>query len=75
VLSFAPGLRVFVSIEPIDMRGSFDAIAGHARRLGLEPTDGNLYFFLNRRRQLCKIDAGVETVRAKQIRLDRPMPG
>jgi len=55
VLSFAPGTRVFVAIEPVDMRGSFDALAGAARRLGLEPVDGHLYFFLNRRRRLCKV--------------------
>ena len=36
------------------MRGSFDALAGAARRLGLEPVDGNVYLFFNRRRRLCK---------------------
>jgi transposase len=55
VLSIGPGLRIFVGIEPVDMRGSFDALAGAARRLGLEPTDGNLYLFFNRRRRLCKL--------------------
>ena len=37
------------------MRGSFDALAGAARRLGLEPNDGHLYLFFNRRRRLCKM--------------------
>lgn len=55
MLSFATGTRVFVATEPIDMRGSFDALAGAARRLGLEPSDGHLYFFLNRRRRLCRV--------------------
>ena len=36
------------------MRGSFDAMAGAARRLGLEPVDGNVYLFFNRRRRLCR---------------------
>ena len=36
------------------MRGSFDAIAGAVRRLGLDPVDGHLYLFLNRRRRLAK---------------------
>jgi transposase len=54
MLTLGSGLRVFVGIEPVDMRGSFDAMAGHARRLGLEPTDGHLYLFFNRRRRLCK---------------------
>jgi len=55
VLSFTAGMRIFVGIEPVDMRGSFDALAGAVRRLGLEPTDGHLYLFFNRRRKLCKM--------------------
>ncbi len=54
MLSLGPGVRIFVGVEPVDMRGSFDALAGAVRRLGLEPTDGHFYFFLNRRRRLCK---------------------
>lgn len=48
-------MRIFVGVEPVDMRGSFDALAGAVRRLGLEPTDGHLYLFFNRRRRLCKM--------------------
>ena len=55
MLSFGAGMRIFVGIEPVDMRGSFDALAGAVRRLGLDPTDGNLYLFFNRRRKLCKM--------------------
>jgi transposase len=54
MLTVGAGLRVFVGLEPVDMRGSFDAMAGHARRLGLEPTDGHLYLFFNRSRRLCR---------------------
>ena len=36
------------------MRGSFDAIAGAVRRLELDPVDGHVYLFLNRRRRLAK---------------------
>ena len=54
MLSLAPGVRIFIALGPTDMRGSFDALGGAARRLGLEPSDGHLYFFLNRRRRLCK---------------------
>jgi transposase len=54
VLSLPPAVRVFVAVEPIDMRGSFDALAGAVRRLGLDPVDGHLYLFLNRRRRLAK---------------------
>lgn len=55
MLSLGPGARIFVSIEPVDMRGSFDALAGAVRQQGLDPLDGHLYLFLNRRRRLCKI--------------------
>jgi transposase len=45
---------VFVAAEPFDMRGSFDAVAGAVRRLELDPVDGHIYLFLNRRRRLAK---------------------
>lgn len=32
------------------MRGSFDALAGEVRRLGLEPLDGALYVLFSRKR-------------------------
>jgi transposase len=54
VLSVAPAVRVFVAVVPADMRGSFDALAGAVRRLGLDPVDGHLYLFLNKRRRLAK---------------------
>jgi transposase len=54
VLSLPPTVRVFVAVEPFDMRGSFDAIAGAVRRIGLDPVDGHLYLFLNKRRRLAK---------------------
>lgn len=46
--------RVFVALRPVDMRGSFDALAGHVRRLNADPLDGHLYLFVNRRRTLLK---------------------
>ncbi len=54
MLSFPPTVRVFVVIAPLDMRGSFDALAGAVRRLGLDPVDGHLYLFMNRRRRIAK---------------------
>ena len=55
MLRLGAGLRVFVGVEPVGMRGSFDSLAGAARRLGLEPSDGHLYLFLNRCRRQCRI--------------------
>ncbi len=54
MLSLPPTVRVFVAVEPVDMRGSFDALAGAVRRLGLDPVDGHLYLFLNKRRRIAK---------------------
>ena len=54
MLSLAPTVRVFVAVEPLDMRGSFDALAGAVRRLGLNPVDGHVYLFLNKRRRIAK---------------------
>ena len=54
MLSFSPTTRIFIGIDPVDMRGSFDALAGQVRRLGEDPLDGHLYLFINRRRRLLK---------------------
>lgn len=54
MLSLPPSVRVFVVAAPFDMRGSFDALAGATRRLGLNPTDGHVYLFLSKRRRLTK---------------------
>jgi len=55
LLSLPPSVRVFVAADPIDMRGSFDALAGAVRRLGSDPVEGHLHVFLNRRRHIAKV--------------------
>ena len=55
MLTLPSSVRVFLAVEPVDMRGSFDALAGSVRRLGLDPQDGHLYLFFNRRRVLLKV--------------------
>ena len=54
VVSLPPTVRVFVAVDPVDMRGSFDSLAGAVRRLGLDPVDGHLYLFMNKRRRIAK---------------------
>jgi transposase len=54
VLSLPPTVRVFVAVAPIAMRGSFDALAGAVRRLSLDPVNGHIYVFLNKRRRIAK---------------------
>jgi hypothetical protein len=41
MLRLSRAVHVFVAVEPFDLGGSFDAIAGGARRLGLDP-DGRI---------------------------------
>ena len=53
-MSLPTTVRVFVAIDPLDMRGSFDSLAGAVRRLGLDPVDGHLYLFMNKRRRIAK---------------------
>lgn len=54
MLTVPKGVRVFVALDPVDMRGSFDALAGHVRRRHGDPTDGHLYLMVNRKRKLMK---------------------
>lgn len=56
MLSFAGSLRVFVAIDPCDMRKGFDGL--HAlvtERLQESATSGALFVFTNRRRNRLKI--------------------
>lgn len=55
MLSLPSTVRIWLAVEPVDMRGSFDALAGHTRHLGHDPADGHLYVFVNRRRTLMKM--------------------
>lgn len=56
MLSFAGSLRVFVALDPCDMRKGFNGL--HAlvtERLQEEPRSGALFVFTNRRRNRLKI--------------------
>lgn len=56
MLSFHGGLRVFLAVEPVDMRKSFDGLHGVAcERLGEDPRKGALFVFTNKRRNRLKI--------------------
>ena len=56
MLSFAGGLRVFLAIEPCDLRKSFNGLhALAAERLGEDPRGGGLFVFCNRRRTRLKM--------------------
>ena len=55
MLTLPSSVRVFLAVEPVDMRGSFDALAGRVRAQDMDPQDGHLYVFMNRRRGLMKV--------------------
>jgi transposase len=50
------GVDVFVGLEPIDLRWSFERLSGLVtERLGREPRGGALFLFFGRRRDALKI--------------------
>jgi transposase len=56
MLSFTGGLKVFVALEPCDMRKGFEGLAALAgEKLGGEVRSGALFVFGNRRRTRLKI--------------------
>ena len=50
------GAQVFVALEPIDMRWSFDRLAGAAlERVGYDSRGGALFIFFGRRKDAVKV--------------------
>jgi len=56
VLTLSPSVPIYVAIEPIDLRRSFDGLV-HATRsvLGHDPQRGGLFLFFNRASTHCKL--------------------
>lgn len=56
MLSFPPTVRVFICREPVDMRKSYDGLAGCVEQLlSSDPLSGHLFVFFNRRATMVKI--------------------
>lgn len=56
MLSFTGALKVYLAVEPQDMRKSFNGLAAVVgEHLGSDPADGALYLFTNKRRNRLKI--------------------
>lgn len=56
MLSFSGSLKVFVAVEPCDMRRSFNGLHDAvSNQLMEDPKSGSLYAFTNKRRSLLKI--------------------
>ena len=55
MLSFSPGIQVFMAVEPVDMRKSFDGLSAAVQTVfARNVLEGHLFLFLNRRRDLVK---------------------
>ena len=56
MLSFTGGLKIYLAIEPCDMRKSFNGLHGLViERLKEDPLGGGLFVFTNKRRNRLKI--------------------
>jgi transposase len=56
VLSLPSALRIFLAVEPADMRKGFDGLAQLVREvIAQDPLSGHLFVFRNRRRDRVKI--------------------
>jgi transposase len=56
VLSLSSALRIFLAVEPADMRKGFDGLSQLVReRIAQDPLSGHLFVFRNRRRDRIKI--------------------
>lgn len=56
MIAAGPATRVFVALEPTDMRKGYDGLYGLvANHLGEDPRSGHLFVFTNRQRTRLKI--------------------
>jgi transposase len=56
MLSFNPSTRIFLAVEPCDMRRSFDGLSAIARDvIGEDPLSGYVFAFTNKRRNRLKL--------------------
>lgn len=56
MLTLPPSVRLFVALDPVDMRKGFDGLAAVAQhQLGLNLLAGHLVLFVNRRGHLMKL--------------------
>ena len=75
MLSTTPGGRIWLCMQPTDMRCSFDGLSARVRRhLGEDPTSGHWFVFINRRKSLLKIlafDTGGYWIWSKRLEQGR----
>lgn len=56
MLTLPPTVRIYIAKQPVNMRKSFNGLAGVVReQLDLDPLSGHLFCFFNRRKTLMKL--------------------
>lgn len=56
MISFAPGIKIYLHRQPIDMRKSFDGLFGIVKNeLSMDVRNGGLFMFINLRRNRVKL--------------------
>lgn len=56
MFGLGPATKIYIAIEPVDMRKGFDGLHGLVRdRLGQDPLSGHLFLFANRSRTRLKV--------------------
>lgn len=56
MLTLPAAVRIYVAVGPVDMRKSFDGLAGVVRdRFRMDPMSGHLFVFRNKRGNLMKM--------------------
>lgn len=56
MLNFAPELKIYMYVGPVDMRKSFDGLFGAvSESFARDVRDGGLFLFMNRRRDRIKL--------------------
>jgi transposase len=56
VINFPPTVRIFLAVQPADLRKGFDSLAAlTTSAIGLDPLSGHLFVFRNRRSDRLKI--------------------
>ncbi len=50
MINLAPGTKVFLACQPIDLRNGFDGLAAKAQQIiGADPFSGHLFLFRGKR--------------------------